>query len=52
MVHTGDFISPVPEPKHVKKRALVKPAVVQSLKNFLTFYGTRRFITVSTRAVR
>jgi hypothetical protein len=29
---------------------LEKPTVAQLLKNFLTFYGTRRFITVFTRA--
>jgi hypothetical protein len=28
-----------------------KPPVVQPLKNFLPFYGTRRFITVFTRAL-
>jgi hypothetical protein len=30
---------------------LEKPPVVQPLKNFPTFYGTRRFITVFTRAL-
>jgi hypothetical protein len=30
---------------------LEKPPVVQLLKNFPTFYGTRRFITVFTRAL-
>jgi hypothetical protein len=29
---------------------LEKPPVAQPLKNFLTFYKTRRFITVFTRA--
>jgi hypothetical protein len=33
-------------------RALLeKPPVVQLLKNFPAFYGTRRFITVLTRAL-
>jgi hypothetical protein len=31
---------------------LEKPPVVQLLKNFPIFYGTRRFITVFTRALR
>jgi hypothetical protein len=31
---------------------LQKPPVVQLLKDFPTFYGTRRFITVFTRALR
>jgi hypothetical protein len=31
--------------------ALEKPPVVQPLKNFLTFYGTPRFIAVFTRAL-
>jgi hypothetical protein len=30
---------------------LEKPPIVQLLKNFATFYGTRRFITVITRAL-
>jgi hypothetical protein len=30
---------------------LEKPAIVQLLKNFPEFYGTRRFITVFTRAL-
>jgi hypothetical protein len=30
---------------------LEKPPIVQPLKNFPTFYGTRRFITVFTRAL-
>jgi hypothetical protein len=30
---------------------LEKSPVVQPLKNFPTFYGTRRFITVFTRAL-
>jgi hypothetical protein len=30
---------------------LEKPPIVQSLKNFPAFYGTRRFITVFTRAL-
>jgi hypothetical protein len=30
---------------------LEKPPVAQLLKNFLPFYGTRRFITVLTRAL-
>jgi hypothetical protein len=30
---------------------LEKPPVAQPLKNFATFYGTRRFITVFTRAL-
>jgi hypothetical protein len=30
---------------------LEKPPVVQLLKNFPAFYGTRRFITVLTRAL-
>jgi hypothetical protein len=30
---------------------LEKPPIVQLLKNFSTFYGTRRFITVFTRAL-
>jgi hypothetical protein len=30
---------------------LEKPPVVQLLKNFASFYGTRRFITVFTRAL-
>jgi hypothetical protein len=31
--------------------SMEKPPVVQMLKNFPTFYGTRRFITVFTRAL-
>jgi hypothetical protein len=30
---------------------LEKPPIVQPLKNFTTFYGTRRFINVFTRAL-
>jgi hypothetical protein len=30
---------------------LEKPPIVQLLKNFPAFYGTRRFITVFTRAL-
>jgi hypothetical protein len=30
---------------------LEKPPVVQLLKNFSAFYGTQRFITMSTRAL-
>jgi hypothetical protein len=30
---------------------LEKPPIVQLLKNFLAFYGTRRFFTVLTRAL-
>jgi hypothetical protein len=33
-------------------RALLeKPAVAKPFRNFLIFYGTRRFITVFTRAL-
>jgi hypothetical protein len=31
---------------------LEKPLVVQLLNNFPTFYGTRRFITLFTTALR
>jgi hypothetical protein len=31
---------------------LEKPPIRQPLKNFLVFYGTRRFITVFTRALQ
>jgi hypothetical protein len=37
---------------YLRSRALLeKPPIVQPLKNFPAFYGTRRFITVFTRAV-
>jgi hypothetical protein len=37
---------------HSWSRALLeKPPIVQQLKNFPAFYGTRRYITVFTRAL-
>jgi hypothetical protein len=37
---------------YLQRRALLEePPIVQPLKNFPTFYGTRRFITVFTRAL-
>jgi hypothetical protein len=37
---------------HLWSRALLgKPPIVQLLKNFLAFYGTRRFLTVLTSAL-
>jgi hypothetical protein len=42
------------EPKRIWKyqiKLLGKPPVVQVLKNFQTFYGSQRFITVFARAL-
>jgi hypothetical protein len=55
-LHDGDFVCDGPPSDHRNKltpwsRALLEKLIVtQIVKKFPVFYGTRRFITVFTRA--
>jgi hypothetical protein len=51
---SGVFSGPYPELDEYSLMELSfpeKPPIVQLLKNFPAFYGTRRFITMFTRAL-